>query len=106
MLGILLLYFIGKSYYSLAERFKKKKWLYVILGIVSYYAGTAVIGLIMGFLIELGVAPQLDHIPDIAINLIAMPFGILACWLLHRNLENRWSKAPASINNEVLDGNF
>ena len=34
MLGLLLIYFIGKYFYDLAAEFEKNKWLYAILGVV------------------------------------------------------------------------
>ena len=48
MLGLLLLYWIGKYFYKLAEAYDKSKWGFTILGIVVYYAGIVVLGLILG----------------------------------------------------------
>ncbi len=40
MLGLFLLYFIGKIFYQLAEAHNKNKWVFAILGVIAYYAGT------------------------------------------------------------------
>lgn len=52
MLGILLLFFIGKYFYKLAEKFKKSQWGYTILGVVTYYGGTIIFGLAFGIISE------------------------------------------------------
>ncbi|TDN87659.1 hypothetical protein DET49_111107 [Salegentibacter sp. 24] len=38
MLGLLLLYWIGKYHYRLAGEYDKSQWGFTILGIVAYYA--------------------------------------------------------------------
>jgi hypothetical protein len=103
MLGLFLIYFIGKSFYDLAFEFHKSHWGFAILGVVSYYAGTIVAGVIFGLLVEFDVVPALSDIPELALNLIAMPFGLLACWGLYQLLKSQWAKAPEKQSTEVLD---
>ena len=103
MLGLFLIYFIGKSFYDLAFEFHKSQWGFAILGVVSYYTGTIVVGLVVGLLIEFGVIPSLSGLPDLVLNLMAMPFGLLACWGLYHLLKSQWSKAPARQETDALD---
>ena len=56
MLGLVLLYWIGKYYYKLAEVYNKSQWGFAILGIVVYYAGIVVFAFAVGIIAEL-VAP-------------------------------------------------
>jgi hypothetical protein len=103
MLGLFLIYFIGKSFYDLAFEFHKSQWGFAILGVVSYYAGTIVAGVIFGLLVEFDVVPALSNIPELALNVIAMPFGLLACWGLYQLLKSQWANEPEKQNTEVLD---
>lgn len=50
MLGLVFIYFIGKYFYKLVEEFGKSKWGFVILGVVLYYGGVFLGGIILGFL--------------------------------------------------------
>lgn len=97
MLGLILLYWIGKYFYKLAEEFNKQKWGFAILGIVIYYAGSFLFGGIIMFVIELISEGFIENTNDFVLSLIAIPFGILACYLLYAFLEKKWkSEAPKS----------
>lgn len=106
MLGLLLIYFIGKQFYNLAGDFNKNKWVFAILGVVSYYSGIIITGFILGFLIALGPLEGLASLPEIVLGLITIPFGILACWGLYTILKKSWSKAVSTEQNTALDGEF
>lgn len=106
MIGIILIYFIGKYFYNLAEEFSKNKWLYGILGVIVYYAGTFVAGLIFGILGELGIVEGINSINSIFLSLLALPFGILACWLFYIILKKQWSKNKSTNKSEALDGDI
>ena len=107
LLVIFLIYYIGRAFYELAFEFDKHQWGYAILGVVCYYAGTFVGGLILvvgaGFIFELDITTY----PDLAINLMSMPFGFLACWGLYRILKSHWQKKTEAPETEsILDGNL
>lgn len=90
MLGLLLLYFIGKYFYKLAETYNEKKWLFAILGVLSYYLGTAIGGVIIGVLdvyLELGVSWD-----GFGTNFIFLPFGLAFAYLFYYLLKRNWSK--------------
>ena len=50
MLGIVLIYWLGKYFYQLAEKYNQNKWLYAILGIVVYYVSQLFFGFVLGIL--------------------------------------------------------
>lgn len=50
MLGLSLLYFIGKYFYRLAEGFNKNKWYFAFLGNIVDYVGTFIESFIRGIL--------------------------------------------------------
>ena len=64
MLGLLLLYWVGKYFYKLAEEHDKSKWGFAILGVVSYYAGIVVFGFITGIVMELTAPGYIDTIHE------------------------------------------
>ncbi len=101
MLGILLLFFIGKYYYKLAEKFKKSKLGFAILGIVVYYVGTIIFGLIFGLIAEIISPGSIDTINEKMLGLIALPFGILACYLVYKYLQKTWKKNEPITNSEI-----
>ncbi len=106
MLGLVLLYYVGKYFFDLAGQYKKNKWLYAILGVVSYYGGLFAAGLGIGILAEMGVINSFENIPEIVLSLIALPFGVLTCWLFYVTLKSQWSKKTILNNENVLDSEF
>lgn len=50
MIGILLIYFIWKRFTELAEKYNNKKWVYGLVGVIAYYVGTFLLGLIVAIL--------------------------------------------------------
>lgn len=103
MLGLLLLYFIGKYFAELAEKYYKNKWLYAILGIVVYYATTFLFGLLLGVIQLLTGTDLVSGVPDIVLGLIALPFGLGGCWLTHFILKRIWEKKALAEEPEILD---
>jgi hypothetical protein len=105
--GIFVLYYIGKTFYDLAELHQKSKWAFALLGVASYYVGSILGGILIALYVELFTASTIDDIPDVALNLLAVPFGIAMCWGTYRLLKKIWSKIPkAALYNEVLDGSL
>lgn len=105
MFGLLLLYFIGEKFYKLAVSFDKNKWGYTILGIVAYYFGTFVFGLLFWIAMDLwGNTPmeETSELDSTAINIVAIPFGLLSCYGLYTILKKNWDKNSVEDPN-VLD---
>lgn len=93
MLGLLLLYFIGKYYNDLFNLYKtneSKSWPYVVLGIAVYYVGTFIFGIAAVLLGEAVFDIDIDNMNELALSLLAMPFGILATFGVYKCLENKW----------------
>lgn len=90
MLGLVLIYWIGKYFYVLAEKYNQNKWLYAILGIVIYYVGQIIFGVVLAIFnefLDLGI-----DFDDVVINLLGIPIGGLACYGFYKILENTWKK--------------
>lgn len=104
MLGLLLIYFVGRKFYELAFEYDKSKWGFAIAGVVSYYAGFLISLFIIGIVIELNNPGYVDESNDIWLGILGIPFGVLGCWGFYKILENSWSKARSSAQPDTLDG--
>ncbi|MBX2828672.1 MAG: hypothetical protein KTR22_10940 [Flavobacteriaceae bacterium] len=100
MLGIVLIYFIGRTFYRLAEQHGRSPWGFAILGVLSYYAGTFILGLALGIALEFWGSYSIDTMSDIQLALIALPAGLLASAALYFILKRIWKK------NEKVDENL
>lgn len=107
MIGLVLLYFVGKAFYDLAGINNKGQWLFAILGIVSYYAGLFIGGIMLGVAYELFYG-SLDEVNDTLLSVLALPFGVFACWGFYKMLKNRWERKESHSTNseDVLDANL
>jgi hypothetical protein len=106
MLGLFLIYFIGKNYYELADKFGKSKWGFAILGVFIYYLGTFISGIFFGVLAEAGVTNFFIELPEFALSLFALPFGIAACWGVYKLLSKQWSNQAIENDNGLLDSDL
>ena len=109
MLGLLLIYFIGKTYYSLAEEHKKEKlWLWAILGVIAYYGG----GFILGIIVFLYWDLTQDYFDYESINkgteiLLGLVGGIIGTVGLYQFLKYRWNKVESrEKTDDILDEGF
>jgi hypothetical protein len=106
MLGLLLIYFIGKFYHELADKYNKSKWGFAILGVVVYYFGTFLAGIFFAIVAELGLTNFFTDLPTMALSFFVLPFGLLACWGVYMILENTWKNQSRKTRNESLDGDM
>lgn len=109
MLGILLLYFIWNYYTELAFEHDKKKWVYGVIGIATYYAGTFIGGIVIGLSYIIAGNHYIDDSNAIISAIIAMPFGVLSVWGLYKLLKYQWERKSKvvsnSLDNDLLDSN-
>lgn len=103
MLGILLIYFIGKRFYDLAFEFDKNKWLYAILGIMTYYATGAIFILLIALLDVYIYEWNFDWDSSVGMNLLVVPSGLLGTYALYIVFKNNWKKSTVVIIDEIDD---
>ncbi len=108
MIGLLIIFYAGNLLYKLADKFDKNKWAYAILGVITYYAGTFIFGVVFVLLSTLSNEEVFFGMPELVVNLLSIPFGALLLWLLHRYLEKKWSNSPIQSGeiSELLDENL
>jgi amino acid permease len=113
MLGILLIYFMAKPFYSLAEEHDKNKWLYAIMGVGIYYLGTIIGGIILGIFLFVSqgieAIDNLQNTNETILGLICVPFGLAVVWVVHhflkKHLERKYEQ-PNDDNINILDRNL
>lgn len=104
MIGLILIYFIGRQYYFLAHDYQYNRWLYAILGIGSYYLGTMVFAFTIALLANHSeFFFDLAHSTPFVQGLISMPLGLLFCWIFFHLLRASWQKRKGG-QFEVIDG--
>lgn len=103
MLGLLLLYWIGKYFYRLAEEFNKNKWLFAILGIIVYYGATFVFGVITVIIGEIVSPGFMDTVNDTLLGILMIPFGILTSYVFYILLEKSWKAKNVELINLIAD---
>ncbi len=102
MFGLILIVVVGKYFYKLVEKYDKSKWGYTILGIISYYIGTVLIGFLIGaFFLLMDDIETVDTIPDSIWTIIALPAGLLSCWGVYSFFKKRWEKESLTIKDEI-----
>jgi len=105
LLGLILIYTIGKWFATLAFDYNKNRWAYAILGIVTYYGGTVIFAVLLGILIAATGNTSMLDLPSPVLGLITIPFGLLAAWILRTSLQKHWEKQAETIvsNPDLLD---
>ena len=102
MLSIILIVLLGRYFYRLAEEFNQNRWLYAVLGVISYYVGSAVGGLVIGFadmIFDLGI----DFDDTSTLIFIAVPFGLGAAFIFYFLLTKKWKKEVVVEKDEIQD---
>ncbi len=102
MLDLIIIFFLGRSFYQLAQEHDKNPWPYAILAGVIYYATAFCTGI--GLALVSGVESIDSTFFTIMAVLLALIFALLMCALTYRLLENRWKKAPKPpLGGNILD---
>ncbi len=106
MLGLILLYFIGKSFYDLGVKHEQNAWLCGVLGIVFYYLGAFLVGIALALAYEFAGWGTIDELSDRELGLLAMPFGLLSAFLGYRFLDSHYSGKKDLSESDILDQGF
>lgn len=102
MLETIILFLVGKSFYSFANRYHENRWLWCVLGILTYLFGA-----FLGTLVMTIFFPSFFKFSDrISAVLMLIPFGFTTCILLFFALSNTWEKKLNKQRDDILDGNL
>jgi len=99
MLGLIFIYFIGRAFFRLAEEHNRLKWLWAVLGVVSYYVFSFIAGLLMA-VIDLSWTIQNEGLSI----LIGVGLGIGLTIALYHLLRHNWKKnVVVETDVDILD---
>lgn len=103
MLGLLILFFIGKAFFNLAKKHHRNKWLFGVLGIAVCY-GMIIIGGIIVVAIALALGNEgILELSDTVLGMMGVPIGLLSVWLFYYLLRKNWEGNPKNQNPDLLD---
>lgn len=115
MIGLVLLYWVGKYFYELAKEYNKNKWKFTILGVVVYYAGillsSFILGTVMGIItqkyrynfLEITFQGFIDNFNGILLGLLMLPFGFLSSYVLYKYLKETWKENNPTLKKMIED---
>ncbi|WP_338814365.1 hypothetical protein V9L05_03285 [Bernardetia sp. Wsw4-3y2] len=111
IIGLFLIWSIGRAFFKLAKEIEKNKWFFAVLGVLSYYVGTVVGAFIIFVVSDLFLSSyyNIESIDENIIGLIAIPFGVLACWGFYKILEKNWKTNDDETyikDDTILDANL
>ncbi|AUC15630.1 hypothetical protein BTO06_10935 [Tenacibaculum sp. SZ-18] len=101
MIGIIILVIIGKKFYELAGEYEKSKWGITVLGIVSYYSGVFVFGIILAAILIAMESNWMETTDRLSLALIELPSGGLSSYLLFMFLQKKWEKEKPQLDNVI-----
>ena len=99
MLLIILLIFVIVVFNNLCQEYKKTKW-FILLGIVAYFAGEFVAGIILGILDGIFLI-GIDWEDTTTMALIGLPSGIISIVIVYFILKHYWNKEVLRKQKEV-----
>ena len=103
MLGIILIVLIGKQFYKLAEEHNQNKWLFGILGALSYYLGAFIGGIILAVTDEF-VSLGIDWDNNLLMTFVAIPFSLGTVYIFYYLLKKNWKNTVVPLDsNEIQD---
>lgn len=101
MLGLILLYWLGKYFYKLAGEYDKSKWGYAILGIGVYIVATIATVILLLLFDEIFELNFLNSLNDRIVDLICMPFGLASVYFLYKYLQKNWEKNKPKVDSLI-----
>lgn len=106
VVGILLVaLLLGWPFYNLAKKYQKNKWIWSILGVLSFYITQFIAVMIWFLCYYLQLIPNFNP-SDIYITLAMVLISILGEVLFYQILRKRWKNQQAQTSNfseDLLD---
>jgi hypothetical protein len=103
MLGLILLYFIGKRFYELAAQHQRHKWGHALGGIAVYYLSLIFSGIIITLALDLIWDYVIPNGKETLFGIANIPIGLGVCWLWYTHLKKTWGKNLFNERDAPLD---
>lgn len=89
MLGLFIIYWIGKRFYDLATIHGRSPWGYAILGVAAYYITQLLFGMI-AYVASPETFSNMDKGSELLLNLVGIGIGAGVWYLLLQYLTRKW----------------
>jgi drug/metabolite transporter (DMT)-like permease len=97
---MLVLFIFGLAFYKLAEQFHKKRWLWAVVGAVSYVILQLLIGAAYGILYELGIITFFD---ESVLNIGGVLVAGLLSFVFYMILKKKWTKEQMNAQKTEIE---
>ncbi|MBR9859397.1 hypothetical protein GYB22_01330 [bacterium] len=102
MLGLIFIYFVGKYYYDLADKYDRPRWGFAIAGVATYYGGMFIFAFLLGIIIGTVNPGFLDNTSEAALGIMSIPLGIISTVVLYQILKRSWAKQEPVFDDTAL----
>ena len=108
MLGLILIYWIGKAFYDLAEKHNRTGWGHAIFGVAVYYIIQFIFAFLAVLFLEFTSPGFYFEDYEMGITLMSIPISALGCWGYYLFIKGRWENEinavqEVSFDSELLD---
>lgn len=103
MLSLILIYFIGKAFYDLADSHHRHKWGMALAGLAAYFGSQLLLGIVLAIIFGIDAEDRIMGMNDFLLNIICIVVGAIATWVLYVVLKNNWTKNQKLEDQELLD---
>ncbi len=103
MLALILIYFIGKAFYTLAREYGRHQWGMAIAGVAVYFFGQLLLGFVLGIIVGVDESGSFIGINDFALGIVGAGVGGVCTWIFYEVLKRKWASNPKHIDYELLD---
>jgi hypothetical protein len=102
MLGLFVIYWIGKRFYDLATIHNRSPWGYAILGVAIYYITQFVFGIIM-YLMFPDTFSNMDKASELGLNVVGILVGAGVWYFALQYFTKKWENEADANYIEVDD---
>jgi hypothetical protein len=100
MLGLVLIYWVAKKFYDLADYHNRSQWGYAFMGIGIYFGAQLLFGLFLE-IFSPGFIESLDKSAGFGLDLLGMAIGALFWYLALQYFTKKWENQYDSESNNM-----
>ncbi len=102
MLGIFIIYWIGRKFYDLAAIHNRSPWGWAILGVVVYY-GTQLLFGMLAYLASPSTFDNMDKGSELMFNLVGVAVGALVWYVFLQYITKKWENESEQTYENIND---
>jgi len=103
MLSLVLIYWIGKSFHTIAESSGRSPWLWAIAGVVFYYGFQIIVGIAILLMWYSDDILMVDSGTERGVGLMGAIVSGIVTYFLYQFLKKKWETSKLGSENSMLD---